>query len=210
MSDQDLKACPFCGGKAELVTGAPEYWVRCMACKVGGDTTSDSGRAVAKWNARSPEPLGQEAALSVPVERETIARLIDPAAWSMSPSAWVSNGEAMLQAARGPSLDKADAILSLLAAPSVKDMGDRASALIEGFAKDENREGRSPLVSVKNLITWLKIREVAPNLQSILQGALDEYWKLERDRTAILDEYKRLYPEDGATAEFNSFQRNRP
>lgn len=52
----ELKPCPFCGGKAELVTGAPEYWVRCLTCGAGTDTTASSKRATDNWNRRkSPD-----------------------------------------------------------------------------------------------------------------------------------------------------------
>lgn len=49
---EELKDCPFCGGEASLVTGAPEVWVRCMTCHASGDTTSDAKRAAFKWNSR--------------------------------------------------------------------------------------------------------------------------------------------------------------
>lgn len=53
----ELQPCPFCGGKAELVTGAPEYWVRCLTCGAGSDTTASSKRATDNWNRRpSQEP----------------------------------------------------------------------------------------------------------------------------------------------------------
>lgn len=49
----DLKACPFCGGPAHLVTDAPEYFVSCDSEKCrSGATSGEREKAVAHWNAR--------------------------------------------------------------------------------------------------------------------------------------------------------------
>lgn len=48
----ELLPCPFCGGEAHLVTGAPEYWVKCLSCNASSDTTACSVRAADQWNWR--------------------------------------------------------------------------------------------------------------------------------------------------------------
>ena len=49
---EELKACPFCGGKPRLVRG-PCIYVRCEWCCA----TSDDTRAVEKWNTRTTTPV---------------------------------------------------------------------------------------------------------------------------------------------------------
>ncbi len=60
MSDEGLKPCPFCGGKAELTEwhGGNEYshgwWVICEECGVYADFhTSEKRVAIKAWNERS-------------------------------------------------------------------------------------------------------------------------------------------------------------
>lgn len=51
----ELKACPFCGGEAELRGHkAPEFWVGCskMGCKATTEGFGDQERAIAAWNTR--------------------------------------------------------------------------------------------------------------------------------------------------------------
>lgn len=51
-NDVKLELCPFCGGPAQIIAGAPGcYYVRCEGCSV----TSDDGsreRVITKWNTR--------------------------------------------------------------------------------------------------------------------------------------------------------------
>ena len=49
---EELKPCPFCGGKAKLMISV-EDWVLCTICKASSDTTSDPKRAIEKWNKRA-------------------------------------------------------------------------------------------------------------------------------------------------------------
>lgn len=64
---QQLKACPFCGGQAELAHGGPGNWfVRCTECTA---STDDGGRdrAIAAWNIR-PEPSADELLANWPLD----------------------------------------------------------------------------------------------------------------------------------------------
>ena len=52
---ENLKRCPFCGGKAKLtdLTKAPESWVECTECGARTRFFSNSEEdAVSAWNAR--------------------------------------------------------------------------------------------------------------------------------------------------------------
>lgn len=64
MTDREkLLPCPFCGGEAYLVTGAPEEWVRCMKCHASSDTDTRYEGAAVKWNRRkaaAPSPTSPE------------------------------------------------------------------------------------------------------------------------------------------------------
>src|SRR5690606_16778235 len=61
MANTSLKNCPFCGGEAELLKGAPGlysaenhlYHAKCQSC---GASAYDHGRdgAIAAWNRRTP------------------------------------------------------------------------------------------------------------------------------------------------------------
>lgn len=44
-----LEPCPFCGGEAELVTEAPEYFVHCFNCNWAYPTEEG---AIEYWNTR--------------------------------------------------------------------------------------------------------------------------------------------------------------
>jgi len=61
-NDVKLELCPFCGGPAQIIAGAPGcYYVRCEGCSV----TSDDGsreRVITKWNTRH-QPQEREAVL---------------------------------------------------------------------------------------------------------------------------------------------------
>lgn len=63
MTTPALKPCPFCGGKAMLLTGryaedAMETWVECASCNCSTDRVedaySDQDTAAAIWNNRHP------------------------------------------------------------------------------------------------------------------------------------------------------------
>jgi len=58
-----LLPCPFCGGEAELITGAPEIFVRCISdnCLPGRNFIET---AVSDWNRRAINPT----TVAVPVE----------------------------------------------------------------------------------------------------------------------------------------------
>ncbi len=99
----ELRACPFCGGAAELLTGGPGNWFACCtACKA---STNDVQRehALTLWNRRAPLPV---------VTREELARLIDPEAFGL-PSIVNNLGEDYLTD-RDEARAKADAILAFL------------------------------------------------------------------------------------------------
>ncbi len=59
MSEQELKACPFCGGKAELRgwdgerKTAPEVWVACNRCGASTDARARPDGASLVWNTRA-------------------------------------------------------------------------------------------------------------------------------------------------------------
>lgn len=55
----ELKPCPFCGGKAKFIYAMPYNAVRCVKCKVFGTTVVDryeqqdgKERAIQLWNRR--------------------------------------------------------------------------------------------------------------------------------------------------------------
>ena len=51
----ELKPCPFCGGKAEIKTAASKIcsWVKCTVCGSEGPAYGDKGRAKEEWNRRT-------------------------------------------------------------------------------------------------------------------------------------------------------------
>lgn len=57
LKNEDLKPCPFCGGKARLgLVGEGEfraYGVRCRSCGAGGRTRVQKRSAVNHWNKRA-------------------------------------------------------------------------------------------------------------------------------------------------------------
>lgn len=75
-------ACPFCGGKAHVVTGMVEFIdaeVTCTECAATGANQNDgatqeenAAAAIAAWNTRThPQP-----SLSVGLDREAVARIV--------------------------------------------------------------------------------------------------------------------------------------
>lgn len=54
MTDE-LKPCPFCGGKATCVEFYGEYHVLCCDCHAAGQDCSTRDQAVSAWNARPIE-----------------------------------------------------------------------------------------------------------------------------------------------------------
>jgi Lar family restriction alleviation protein len=52
-SEIKLKPCPFCGGKAEMVSDfEDEHYVYCTGCKGGWKTMENPEEAAAAWNRR--------------------------------------------------------------------------------------------------------------------------------------------------------------
>lgn len=52
-SDKRLKPCPFCGGKAMLVSDIRDNCVRCMKCGAsGGCVHYSKSEAIEMWNKR--------------------------------------------------------------------------------------------------------------------------------------------------------------
>lgn len=50
---EEIKNCPFCGGKAELVSNAPEFFVLCTDKKCRMDSTSHLPyKVINHWNTR--------------------------------------------------------------------------------------------------------------------------------------------------------------
>lgn len=50
----ELKPCPFCGGKAHLVD-LGYSWTRCDECEAEGPCESTAQRAIEAWNRRVKE-----------------------------------------------------------------------------------------------------------------------------------------------------------
>lgn len=56
MSDE-LKPCPFCGGRAELYGSWQDSWiVECVKCHASTDDYKENFDAILAWNARADEP----------------------------------------------------------------------------------------------------------------------------------------------------------
>jgi Lar family restriction alleviation protein len=49
---EELKACPFCGGRELIMREAWRCWVRCCGCGAEGGYGDDEAEAAAKWNRR--------------------------------------------------------------------------------------------------------------------------------------------------------------
>lgn len=57
---EELKRCPFCGGKAETVGGKTEEevaWVYCKQCYAESGTYKTKALAIQAWNRRTNEWL---------------------------------------------------------------------------------------------------------------------------------------------------------
>lgn len=59
----DLKPCPFCGGKAEMLTaesmnGGYLFGIMCNDCRSRGDVYDTEAEAIAAWNSRVKPPCG--------------------------------------------------------------------------------------------------------------------------------------------------------
>lgn len=65
MSSSELKTCPFCGGKAELIMlslaqNEHEYYVRCKKkCAEQSKVYSSRRTAITAWNRRKCECMGK-------------------------------------------------------------------------------------------------------------------------------------------------------
>lgn len=53
MNNENLKPCPFCGGKAEVVYIKDNQYVRCLRCGAVGANTFKTEDVIAAWNRRS-------------------------------------------------------------------------------------------------------------------------------------------------------------
>ena len=52
-SNNTLKKCPFCGGKAEIGNAADNiFWVKCKKCGAESSVESSKKNAILKWNKR--------------------------------------------------------------------------------------------------------------------------------------------------------------
>ena len=52
---QTLRKCPFCGGKAHIVTAVGESWVLCDKCKATAEAHTSKQFAIAAWNRRADD-----------------------------------------------------------------------------------------------------------------------------------------------------------
>lgn len=58
---EDLKPCPFCGGKPEKRLAVGEWWVSCPTCTSHSKGCSNYDAAITAWNRRAlPLSLGEE------------------------------------------------------------------------------------------------------------------------------------------------------
>lgn len=58
MENEELKPCPFCGGKANIEGGKSPYWVywiKCYECRVETEAYDFEEDAIAVWNRRVNE-----------------------------------------------------------------------------------------------------------------------------------------------------------
>lgn len=49
---EELKPCPFCGGKAKLVLAMGQAWILCPECESSGPMSQSIEGAVGIWNKR--------------------------------------------------------------------------------------------------------------------------------------------------------------
>lgn len=72
---EELKPCPFCGGKAELlVTGT--YWYRCTDCGAETECDPDKNSAASLWNRRSSSIGTLKVNLSI-LDTEPMSELVE-------------------------------------------------------------------------------------------------------------------------------------
>lgn len=50
---EELRKCPFCGGKARVVRASEAYWVRCFDCGAEVVICDSEPEAIAAWNRRT-------------------------------------------------------------------------------------------------------------------------------------------------------------
>lgn len=51
--NEQLKPCPFCGGKAELRCFMNFFWVKCIKCEVSTDAKPSLEKTIKAWNRRT-------------------------------------------------------------------------------------------------------------------------------------------------------------
>lgn len=118
----ELKACPFCGARPKSIDLSDDAFgqVACENPDCPMQPSSDAGtyaEAITAWNTRATPALS--------VDREAIARIVDPEEWALDDFAKQKGERA--QFIRN-SLAKADAILSLPASPAASPLGDEERA----------------------------------------------------------------------------------
>ena len=50
---EELRKCPFCGGKARAVRSSEEFWVRCFDCGAEIAICDSKPEAITAWNRRT-------------------------------------------------------------------------------------------------------------------------------------------------------------
>lgn len=69
MSEQELKPCPFCGKKPDVIEyssyGSIHYRVQCHACGTGTRSVLAKARLSILWNTRHSDPMLEELAEKV-------------------------------------------------------------------------------------------------------------------------------------------------
>ena len=56
---EELKPCPFCGGKAELMEVNKSCWVECCSCGAMANIRTVSQLAINKWNKRAQPTIAE-------------------------------------------------------------------------------------------------------------------------------------------------------
>ena len=56
---EELRKCPFCGGKARAVRSSEEYWVRCFDCGAEIAICDSKPEAITAWNRRVTQNIGK-------------------------------------------------------------------------------------------------------------------------------------------------------
>lgn len=93
MNNEDLKPCPFCGGKAKVLGTKyedGEYYIVCEKCRVRMGSYSNPEDAIADWNRRvcvkqNAETLDTNSVASNPLNAKLtyadIERMVKPLEW---------------------------------------------------------------------------------------------------------------------------------